>query len=246
MFIGGIGFMKAILKKKEEVAKLTCYAEFEVQGERPTFETGQYFYVTLRPEDTEHQKELTHHISIVNSPNEKGILALTTRLRLKESLFKRTLNEMQLGEEVEIGKIAGEFVLPDSTDRPVVFIALGIGITPYRSMLRWALEENKPYNFTLIYSDDEIESMAFLEELKQMEKEHSDNFRIVQVVTKDENWQGEKRRVDANFIKHYFDDITKPLYYISGPPKAVFAVRDNFKEAGIPEDQIKADDFYGY
>lgn len=238
--------MKAILKKKEEVAKLTCYAEFEVQGERPDFEAGQYFYITLRPEDTEHQKELTHHISIVNSPNEKNILALTTRMRLEESLFKRTLNEMKDGDEVEIGKIEGSFILPDETDRPIVFIALGIGITPYRSLLRYAFEENKPYNFTLIYSDNEIESMAFLDEMKQMAQEHSDNLKLIQVVTKDENWQGEKRHVDATFMKDYVDDIKRPLYYISGPPKAVFAVRDNLKENGVPEDQIKADDFYGY
>lgn len=238
--------MKAILKKKSEVAKLTCYAEFEVQGERPDFTAGQYFYVTLRPDNTEHQKELTHHISIVNSPNEKGVLALTTRMRLKESLFKRTLNEMQTGDGVEIGKIEGSFVLPDETDKPIVFIALGIGITPYRSMLRYAFEENKPYNFTLIYSDGEIESMAFLDEMKQMEKEHPDNLKFIQVVTKDEDWQGENRHVDADFLKDYVGDINQPLYYISGPPKAVFAVRDNFKDAGIPENQIKADDFYGY
>jgi ferredoxin-NADP reductase len=238
--------MKAVLKKKEEVAKLTCYAEFEVSGDRPDFKAGQYFYVTLRPEDNEHQKELTHHISMVNSPNEPGILALTTRMRLQESLFKRTLNEMQPGDEVEIGKIEGSFVLPDETDKPIVFIALGIGVTPYRSMLRYAFEEKKPYKFTLIYSDNEIESMAFLDELKQMQQDHPDNFKLIQVVTNDESWQGEKRRVDINFIKDYINDINEPLYYISGPPKAVFAVRDDFKAAGIPEDQIKADDFYGY
>lgn len=238
--------MKAILKNKEEVAKLTCYAEFEVQGERPDFKAGQYFYITLQPEDTEHQKELTHHISIVNSPNKKGVLALTTRMRLEESLFKRTLDKMQVGDEVEIGKIEGSFVLPDQTDKPIVFVALGIGITPYCSMLRYAFEENKPYNFTLFYSDNEIESMAFLDELKLMEQEHPDSLKFIQVVTKDESWQGEKRHIDANLIKNYIGNIKEPLYYISGPPKAVFAVRDNLKESGVPEDQIKADDFYGY
>jgi ferredoxin-NADP reductase len=238
--------MKAILKKKEVVARLTCYAEFEVEGNRPGFEAGQYFYITLRPEYTKHREELTHHISIVNSPNEAGILALTTRMRVKESLFKRTLDEMNVGDEVEIGKIEGDFVLPDSTDTPIVFVALGIGITPYRSMLRYAFEEQKPYDITLIYSDNEIESMAFLDEMVHMEQDHPENFRIIQVVTQDENWHGEKRHVDADMLKAYFDDFKNNLYFISGPPKAVFSVRDNFKEAGIPEERIKADDFYGY
>jgi ferredoxin-NADP reductase len=238
--------MRAVLKKKEMVAKLTCYAEFEVQGERPDFIAGQYFFVTLNPADRAHTDELTHHISMVNSPNDKGILALTTRLRLDQSLFKRTLNEMKIGDEVEIGKINGSFVLPQATDNPIVFIALGIGITPYRSMLRWAFEENKPYNFTIIYSDNDIESMAFLDELKTMADEHPNNLRFIQVVTQDEGWLGEKRHVDANFLKDYLNDIKAPVYYISGPPGPVIAVRDNFKAAGIPEDQIKADSFSGY
>jgi len=237
--------MKAILKKKETVAKLTCYAEFETQEERSDFTPGQYFFVTLKPGDEEHKDELTHHFSVVNSPNQKGVLAFTTRLRLDESLFKRTINEAQIGDEVEIGKIAGSFTLPDTTDKPIVLIALGIGITPYISMLRWSFEENKPYNFTLTYSDDEIESMAFLDELKQMEKDRS-NLKLVISVTKDENWQGEKRHVDGQFLKDYLDDIENRLYYISGPPKAVEAVASNLKDAGIPEENIKTDSFSGY
>jgi ferredoxin-NADP reductase len=169
--------MRAVIKKKDEVAKLTCYAEFDLQGEEVDFTPGQYFFVTLEPADEEHKDELTHHFSIVNSPNQKSVLALTTRLRLEQSLFKRTLNDAKIGDEVEIGKIAGSFILPDGTDQPIVLIALGIGITPYMSMLNWAMQENKPYKLTLIYSDDETQSMAFLDDLKQMEKDH-DNLKL--------------------------------------------------------------------
>jgi ferredoxin-NADP reductase len=237
--------MKAVIRKKEEVAKLTCYAEFDLQGQDVDFIPGQYFFVTLKPDDEEHKDELTHHFSIVNSPNQKSTLALTTRLRLGQSAYKRTLNEAQVGDEVEIGKIAGSFVLPESPDKPVVFIALGIGITPYISMLRYAFEENKDYSFTLIYSDNETQSMPFLDELKQMEKEHP-NFKLVPVVTQDENWEGEKRHIDADFLKDYLDDIKNVLYYISGPPSAVTAVSDNLKGANIPEENIKTDNFSGY
>jgi ferredoxin-NADP reductase len=227
------------------VSKLTCHAEFEFHGERTDFTPGQYFFVTLKPDDKEHSEELTHHFSIVNSPNQKGVLALTTRLRLEESLFKRTLNESQVGDAVEIGKIAGSFVLPETTDKPLVLIALGIGITPYISMLRYAFEQNKDYKFSLIYSDNETESMAFLDELKQMEKDHS-NFKLVCSVTKDEAWQGEKRHVDGQFIKDYLDSIENNLYYISGPPKVVEAVAQSLKQAAISEENIKTDSFSGY
>jgi ferredoxin-NADP reductase len=237
--------MQAILKKKDMVAKLTCYAEFDLQGEQVDFTPGQYFFVTLKPGDEEHKEELTHHFSIVNSPNQKGVLAFTTRLKLEESLFKRTLNESKIGDEVEIGKIAGTFVLPERSDKPIVFIALGIGITPYMSMLRFAFEEKKNYKFTLIYSDNKTESMAFLSELKQMEKDHP-NFKLIISVTKEEGWQGEKRHVTGQFLKDYLKDIEKNLYYISGPPKVVEAVAQSLKDAHIPDDNIKTDSFSGY
>jgi ferredoxin-NADP reductase len=237
--------MRAIIKKKDTVAKLTCYAEFDLQGQEPDFIPGQYFFVTLKPDDQEHKDELTHHFSIVNSPNQKGVLALTTRLRLAESLFKRTLNEAKVGEAVEIGKIAGSFVLPDPTDKPIVLIALGIGITPYISMLRYAFEDNKDYKFSLVYSDNETQSMAFLDELKAMEQAHQ-NLKLIISVTQDEDWQGERRHVDGQFLKDYLTDVENNLYYISGPPKAVEAVAASLKDSAIPENNIKTDSFSGY
>jgi ferredoxin-NADP reductase len=238
--------MKAIISKKEMAAEMTCYAEFELGGESVNFTPGQYFFITLNPKDEMHKDELTHHFSIVNSPNQKGVLALATRLRLDQSFFKRTLNEAKVGDEVEIGKIAGTFVLAEDASKPVVLIALGIGITPYMSMLRWAFEENKPYQFTLIYSDNEVKSMAFLEELKQMDSQH-DNLKMITSVTRDEGWQGEKRHVDGDFVKEYLGDgFADQLYYVSGPPAIVEKVAASLKQAGIAEDAIKTDSFSGY
>lgn len=237
--------MRATLRKKDMVAKLTCYAEFDLRGEDVDFTPGQYFFITLKPDDKEHKDELTHHFSIVNSPNQKNALAFTTRLRLDESLFKRTINDAQVGDEAEIGKVDGTFTLPEGTNKPIVLVALGIGITPYISMLRWVFEEDKPYNITLIYTDDETVSMAFLDELKQLDSGH-DNFKLVCSVTGEKGWDGESRHVDGEFIKDYVDDIESPLYYISGPPKIVTSVSDSLMEAGISEDNIKTDSFTGY
>ena len=237
--------MKAKIVKKEMAAEMTCYAEFGLD-EDVSFIPGQYFFVTLNPSDEVHRDELTHHFSIVNSPSQKKSLALTTRLRLDQSLFKRTLNEAKVGDEVEIGKINGSFLLPEDTSKPIVLIALGIGITPYISMLRWAFEENKPYHFTVIYSDNETKSMAFLDELKQMDQAH-DNMKMIMSVTRDESWDGDKRYVDGSFVKEYLgDDFASQLYFVSGPPAIVEKVAASLKEAGIAEDAIKTDSFSGY
>ncbi len=240
---------KAIIKAKTEVARLTTYAEFDLLGQKVDFEPGQYFFVTLKPKDKVHKDDLTHHFSIVNSPNQTGVLALATRLRLNESLFKRTLNEAKVGDAVEIGKIAGSFLLPNplvsKVNQPIVMVALGIGITPFISMLRWAKEESKSFNFTLIYADNELQSMAFLDELKQLD-EQWDKFKLIISVSQDKTWNGEKRHVDANFLKDYLSNINQPLYFVSGPPQAVSAVAGNLKLAGIDESNIKTDSFTGY
>lgn len=237
--------MQAVISKKEMAANMTCYAEFDLRGENPGFIPGQYFFVTLKPNDQVHKDELTHHFSIVNSPNQAGVLALATRLRLDRSLFKRTLNEAKIGDNVEIGKIAGSFVLPEQTDKSIVMIALGIGITPFISMLRWAFEENKPYQFTLVYSDNEVKSMAFLDELKQMETSR-DNLKLIISVTGQADWQGENRHVDGDFIKEYLGDFASRLYFVSGPPAIVEKVASSLKQAGISEDAVKTDNFSGY
>lgn len=238
--------MKAIISKKEMAAEMTCYAEFKLPQEAD-FRPGQYFFVTLNPSDETHRDELTHHFSIVNSPAQKDTLALTTRLRLEQSLFKRTLNEAKVGDEVEIGKIAGSFVLPEGADKPIVLIALGIGVTPYISMLRWAFEQNKPYRFTVMYSDNETKSMAFLDELKRMDGEHGNMKLIVSVTQPEDGWDGETRHIDGDFVKeHLGQTYGDYLYFISGPPSVVEKVAASLKQAGIAQDAIKTDNFSGY
>jgi ferredoxin-NADP reductase len=232
--------MKAKIKEKREVAKGTLEITYDLLDQGVDFKPGQYFYVTL-------PGNLEHHFTIVSSPTQKGILMNTTRVRDTE--YKKKLAELPEGVEVEVGRIEGDFVLPQEEEeeegKELIFIALGIGITPYMSMLRYIKDTGKKFKITLIYSDSDTESMAYLPELEHFETEN-ENFRMILTVTKDETWEGEKRHVDIQFLKDYFDDLNNKIYYISGPPKAVFTLRDNLIEGGIPKDDIKAEDFSGY
>src|SRR5438128_2165435 len=81
-----------------------------------------------RPYDDE--KGPRRHITVVTSPNERGVLGLCTRLR--DSAFKRSLAEMPVGADVDVEHPKGDFLLPEETDTPYVFIAGGIGITVFR------------------------------------------------------------------------------------------------------------------
>ena len=101
-------------------------------------------------------------------------------------------------------KPKGTFVLPEQTDRPYVFIAGGIGITIFRCMLRYITEENLPHRVTLVYSNRDRESAAFLDELIDLERTHP-NLRLIPTMTNDPAWQGETRRIDAALLSDYLD-----------------------------------------
>lgn len=238
--------MKAKIKNKKEIAKGTLFVEFDLLGEKVKFKSGQYFFITLLnpPFKGDGPRDTTHHFSIVNSPNQNGTIEMTTRIR-QESNFKKSLAKLPLGSEVEIDRINGTFTLPDEVNQPIVYIALGIGITPFISMIRYTNEEKKDYQITLIYSDSNTESMAFLDELKKLEK-NNPKFKLILTITKDKNWQGEKRHVDQNFIKDYFDKPNENIYFISGPPKAVEAVAISLEQANISKENIKTENFSGY
>ncbi len=227
--------MKGTLVQKEDIAKGTSFFKFTVD-EDIDFVPGQIFHILLR-------EGVKHHLTIVNSPSEKRVVSLATRMR--DSEFKNTLKGLPIGAEVEIYKIKGEFILPVDTSMPLVFIALGIGITPYISMLRFIKEEKLPYRVTLVYSDSDKESMAFLSELEAYAKELPE-FKLILTVTKDPVWSGEKRHVDAQFVKDYVNKPSEYRYYISGPPLAVTAVSESLATLNIPPEQLKVESFTGY
>ena len=160
--------MRAQIKEKREVAKGTLMVVFDLLGQEVDFRAGQYFWVTLLDPPYDDEKGPRRHISVVTSPNERGVLGLCTRLR--DSAFKRSLAELPVGTEVDVEEPKGNFVLPEETDVPYVFIAGGIGITVFRSMLLYLDEGQLPYVVTLLYSNRDRESAAFLDELTELDR----------------------------------------------------------------------------
>ncbi|HJX06341.1 MAG TPA: FAD-dependent oxidoreductase, partial [Candidatus Nanoarchaeia archaeon] len=159
--------MKAILSNKKEIAKGTLWLEFEMEKE-VSFKPGQFFYINLKNPPYTDKEGNMRHFSIVNAPSQKGVIQMATRIT--QSAFKRSLYEIPLGSEVDIHDIMGAFLLPSDSSKHAVFIAGGIGITPFISMLRHVKEEKLDYNITLFYSNRNKESTAFYEELQDLNK----------------------------------------------------------------------------
>jgi ferredoxin-NADP reductase len=217
---------------------------FDLMGEEVEFRPGQYFFVTLPNVGYQDDKGLRRHITVVTSPSERGVLGLTTRMR--DSAFKRTLRELPVGTEVEVEAPRGEFALPEDPSRPLVFVAGGIGITVFRSMLRYIRDERLPYRVTLIYSNRDRESTAFFDELRELEQKLPD-LRLILTMTQDPNWEGETRKVDAEFFLDYLgDDLNRCTFLVAGPPAMVEAVQKALEEAAVKEENVIAERYSGY
>ena len=233
--------MKAVIKEKKEIAKGTLLVTYDLLGKNIDFKSGQYFYITLLNPPYHDNLGAQRHFSIVNSPGEKGIIKMATRVR--ESAFKRSLVEMAVGSEVEIGSVSGKFTLPEKLPSSLVFLAGGIGITPFMSMLG-TLDGQMP-KVTLLYSNRDKESTAFFEELAKLAKNNL-SFKPVMTMTEDPSWQGEKRRIDAVFIKDYVPDFNSALFYVAGATRFVEEIEKILSSLGVRKENKITENFLGY
>jgi ferredoxin-NADP reductase len=236
--------VQARIKEKTEVAKGTLMVVFDLLGAEVDFRPGQYFWVNLVDPPYDDEKGPRRHISVVTSPTERGVLGLATRIR--DSAFKRSLAELPVGAEVDVEEPKGSFALPEETDRPYVFIAGGIGITVFHSMLHYIADEDLPYRITLIYSNRDRESTAFFDEVGELEG-RIPGLQVVFTMTGEPGWEGETRRIDADLLRDHLDDeLTAYTYLVAGPPDMVNGIAEMLQGIGVPEEQVLAARFSGY
>jgi ferredoxin-NADP reductase len=226
---------------KRQVAKGTLFVRFAVE-EYPDYRPGAYFWVELPDRGHSDEKGLRRHISLATSPTERGV-GLATRLR--DSAFKQTLAKLEVGDEVQVEEPKGSFLLPEDTDAEYVFVAGGIGITVFRSMLRFIADEQLPYRVTLVYSNRDRESTAFLDELEDLER-RIDGLRVILTMTEEEGWEGETRHLDAGVLGELLGGLDGKTFLVAGPPPMAEAVAESLKGSGLPEERVVADKFSGY
>ena len=236
--------MRARIKEKREVAKGTLLVIFDLFGEEVDFVPGQYFWVELPDVGHQDDKGLRRHISVVTAPEDRGVLGFATRIR--DSAFKQTLVELSEGAEVDVEQPKGDFRLPEETPKPLVFVAGGIGITVFRSMLRHFAASGFPTQVTLMYSNRDQESTAFLDELRELDESHPE-LRLVVTMTQDDGWEGESRRIDSEFFADHLDgDLNGYTFLVAGPPDMVEGVQKVLDEAGVDEGNVLASRYAGY
>lgn len=229
--------------RKEQVAKDT-YSFFFDRTMFGDFIPGHYIRITI-PHKNQDERGNTRLFSLVTSPLNTKELAITTRVL--QSSFKHALANLTPGTEVQFFGPMGRFLFDETEKRPCVFLAGGIGLTPFHSMLTYADEKNLQNNITFFASFSTPEEVAYKQEFEQIAQRHP-NIKIIYTVTQSSSipWQGETGRISADMIKKYVFDVLQPLYYIVGPPKMVEAMEMIVKEMNVSIEQIKKEQFVGY
>jgi ferredoxin-NADP reductase len=233
------------LKSRWEVAEGTMAFFFD---RPPGFEFvgGQSVDVTLiNPPETDIEGD-KRAFSLANAPHEPDLMVTT---RLRDTAFKRVLKALPLGSKVQLEGPFGSMTLHRKTARPAVLLAGGIGITPFRSMLYQATQEDTGHRLFLFYSNRRPEDAAFLPELQQLAQKHT-NFTLVATMTNLEkskvSWNGERGYITLEMLAKYVGDLTQPIYYMAGPPGLVDAMQQMLAPAGVNEDDINSESFAGY
>ncbi|MBI2431121.1 MAG: FAD-dependent oxidoreductase [Candidatus Levybacteria bacterium] len=224
--------------KKEQIAKDTYAFYFSREKSDFDFIAGQYIRITLPVEPS-------HLFSIASSPLEKGYIRIITRIT--GSPFKNALLTLTPNSEVKIFGPIGRFTLQDE-EKEYVFLAGGIGITPFVSIIEYAAAKNLTVPITLFTSFSTVEETIFHKEFLEIAKAHP-NIKIIHTITQLESavlWNGEKGRISPELIKKYVSDPLLPLYYIAGPPKMVEAMERIVKAMSVSNDKIKKENFIGY
>lgn len=198
-----------------------------------SWRAGQYLFYTI-PNNNPDNRGVTRYFTISSAPSEEHI-TITTRIFEKPSTFKNSLMKLRTGDEIEASGPDGDFII-ENQKRNFVFIAGGIGITPFRSILLDLAHKNLKPNMQLLYANHD-ENIVFKEELELITKRNS-NLKI--------NYFISSTRIDKKTFSTIPYSLDAIRYYISGPTNFVRAIRDIVKSQSISKENIKTDFFSGY
>jgi ferredoxin-NADP reductase len=233
------------LQGRETVAERTMAFHFDKPPDFQ-FRAGQSVDVTLPdPPETDAEGNI-RTFSIASAPRDPDIVVAT---RMRDTAFKRVLGAMAIGSEVQVDGPGGSFTLHHNSAKPAVLLAGGIGITPFRSIVRQATAERLPHKIFLFYGNNKPEDAPFLEDLQALTASNP-NLVIVPTMTdmarSTRPWQGETRLIGRDVLLAHLPSLQGPIFYTAGPPGMVASLRAMLLGAGVDQDDVREEEFAGY
>lgn len=238
---------KLILTLKERllVAQDTYDFVFSSDLKMP-FRPGQYLEWTLGHDEPDNRGN-RRYFTIASSPTEDEI-RMGVRCYPGASTFKNRLLAMKPGDTMTAGQLAGDFTLPQDATKKLVFIAGGIGITPFRSMIKYLIDKNEKRDLVLMYSNRTQEDIAYQDVFDAAEKRLGIRtiYALSELDRLPQNWSGQRGMITKEMIMNEIPDYKDRAFYISGPHGMVSAFERVLAEMGVPSSHIIVDFFPGF
>jgi ferredoxin-NADP reductase/Na+-translocating ferredoxin:NAD+ oxidoreductase RnfD subunit len=212
---------------------------------RFAYEPGQYLEWTLdhSPQDS---RGMRRYFTIASSPTEEQ-LRLAVRFSNPGSSFKRSLTSLPSGQYLTAGQLAGDFTLPGDPAKKLVFVAGGIGVTPFRSMIKYLIDRGELRDIVIFYANKTEAEIAYRDILAAARREL--NIKTYYLLT-----EGLPRNNNDDILVGYLTpdlfaalvpDWKERYFYLSGPQAMVDNYRRMLKKMGAKNDKIKTDYFPG-
>ncbi len=235
--------IKVPLIGKRIIAKDTHLFSFKKPDDF-NYTAGQYISLSVDPPEIAGPGGTMRELSIASAPYENE---LVFALRYRETLAKRQFLELIPGDSAFIQGPFGSFGLSDDA-KPVVFLAGGIGIVPFLSMLKQALHEKQSRPFFLFFSNRRHADIPFLPEIEHLRQKTHEQMTFILTLTDEipEGWEHESGYISPLLIQKYLNMPDHAAYYISGPQRFVGGMWDILEEMGIEDTNIHGEEFTGY
>lgn len=241
-FVAGPRGRAVLTLERIEQAAIDTYDFIFSSPRKLAFEAGQYLEWTLgvdRPDNRGNRRYFT----VASAPTEDGI-RLGVKFYDRSSAFKQSLATMTPGDTIHAAQVAGGFILPGDRNAKVAFLAGGIGITPFRSMLQYLLDQGETRPIVVLYGAECEDDIAYRDVLDASERRLG--IRTVYAVEHGARSGQYPGFIDERLIRAAIPDFGERTFYISGPQAMVVALRRVLLAMGVRRSRIKTDFFPGF
>ena len=210
-----------------------------------SFTPGQYMEWTLGFPHADRRGN-RRFFTLASSPTERN-LHLGVKFYPESSSFKQTMLAMNRRETIVAGQIAGDFTLPGNPRTKLVFIAGGIGITPFRSMLKHLIDTGERRDIIVFFANRSVDDIVYQDVLDDAYRQLGipTVYTLTDTSSVPRNWRGYAGRIDTEMIAREVPDFHQRTFYLSGPPEMVRSYEQMLRSIGVPGRRIRKDFFAG-
>ncbi len=209
------------------------------------FMPGQYLEWTL-PHKNSDSRGVRRYFTISSSPNEDTIKLGVKIIPGNASTFKKALMNLKPGDKMSVDQLTGDFTPPQNSTDKFIFIAGGIGVTPFRSIIKNITEAGNKKDVILFYSAADQKEFVYKDIFKQAEGFGIKTVYVLGSKIPDKTWTGEIGFLTEDMIKKYVPDFKDRKIYLSGPVAMVNNYKNLFRRMGVSNSSMHTDYFPGF